>query len=454
MKKRLILPIFSLLSISLVGCKKEVIEDDPTKDWEIYHEDYVYEDPQYEVLDLSKENAYPYSIRVDNIPTEGIPQATWDEYNIKLHCFYSDGSTADVPLYERNLPVECRHYLGEVGEHKLHFAYGIHDYSIEFKVINNPEWKGFNCYFFNMDNKLIHTQIVGYYASLHYSGPDISEKEEDDDYLYHFTGWNQSTKYIHQDMQYRTQYEKIEKRMYAIKPAKDGYSNVAGIVDSANNKGNSLFYLGRVHRVAAVYSSVAYMTPEGATVEFDYSDYGSFFKEINQSIIGLIKYEHDPNYDSLLYGSVASILMHPEYSMLIDERYEYEGGRKVYLENGKEIQLSAQDPYVYLSNRVLDFVNPHSKASLEKDELGYYRAAVVFDFDVYLSMSYRRIGNNIFEIGAFNRFVVCPDTSTVNYVIQNSKDGKFEDNFDTHLSLSEKAVYNNAAMLDWDEWQS
>ena len=451
MKKRLILPLLSILVLGVTGCKKSQTEEKQVE-WQTYHEDYVYKFPAYEPIDVSREGGAPYTISVIGIPSKGIPQTEWDDSDIKLRCFYDDGVVLDHEFKEKNIPVEYRHFLGEVGTHKISIKYGLMPLEFEFNVVTNPNWKGFTCYFFNTDNKLIHTQVAGYYSSIQYTGPEIPQIEEDDDYEYRFSGWNHSTKYIYQDMQFKTVYDKVEKRLYAVKPYQYGYESIAAVVSENKKKGSSLIYLGRVRRAPALFGESQYLDSTDIELKFNYGDYGTIWNELNKSIISKIKYEHDPNYDSNIYGSVSNLLSAPDYGTLIDSKYNYHGGDKVYLEDEKEIKTSAQDPYVYLSNRVLDYAEKTETVKGLSNAAGYYRLAVLFDFDVYLSISYKRIGETAFEIGEFNQFICCPVIDTITYDIQYSKTTEFGDNFNTNLTLSDKAVYNNAAMLDWGKW--
>ena len=448
-KKYLLLSLVSLVSLGLAGCKKEKTIN-PEEDWAIYHEDFVYDTPRYEPIDVARDGGYPYAISVIDIPEKGIPQTLWDEYNIKLRCFYTDGIRVDYNLQEKNIPVEYRHYLGEVGKHTININYGLMPLSFEFNITANPSWTGFTCYFFDMDNKLIHTQIVGYYADLTYTGPDIPTIEEDEDYQYRFTGWNQPTKNISQDMQFKTVYEKIEKRNYSVKPHDGDYVGITGIVDQDKQKGSALFYLGRVRRVAAIYGEAKEFAGDEISISFNYRDFGPYWREMNETIIGSIQYKHDPNYDSYIHGSVANILATPDFGTVMDPKYAYEGGTKVNLEDGKEITTSAQDPYVFLANRVLSYTDNTETIKGSEINYGFYRLAVVFDFDVYLSMSYTKLSKEAYEIGAFNQFVCCPVLETATYTVQYSENGEFEDNFNTHLTLSNRAVYSNAASLDWE----
>lgn len=451
MKKYLILPLISLLAFSVTGCKKKNKKEEE-KDWNVYHSEYVYEAPSYEPIDFTRDGTYPYSIGVVGIPEKGILQTRWDDYEIKLRCHYLDGALVDFDFEEKNIPIEFRHHLGEVGHHKLNIEYGLMPISVDFEIVLNTDWKGFNCYFFDINNNLIHTQSVGYYGNVKYNGPEIPKQEEDQDYQYNFVGWNHETKNIYQDMQFKTVYEKIEKRLYAIKPYQLDYVNISTLVDDNKNKATSLFYLGRVRRVAAVYSEPKQLVDSDIKLEFNYSDFSNYWEELNKSIIGTIQYVHDPAYDSTLYGSVPNLLKNARYGTVMDSRYDFKGGAKTYLENEEEATLSAIDPYVFLANRVRSFTGNTETIKVTDNVQGYYRQAVVFNFDVYLSASYRRIGNKVYELGDFNEFICCPVINSAKYTVQYSKDGDFKDNFNTHLTLSDKALFNNASSQDWKPW--
>ena len=451
MKKYWILPLVSLLAFSVTGCKKKN-KNEEEKNWDVYHSEYVYEDPVYEPIDFTRDGTYPYSIAVEGIPEKGILQTRWDDYGIKFRCHYLDGALVDFAFEEKNIPIEFRHHLGEVGNHKLNIQYGLMPITVEFTIILNTDWKGFNCYFFDSNDKLIHTQSVGYYGTVKYNGPEIPEQEEDEDYQYKFVGWNHQTKNIYQDMQFKTVYEKNEKRLYSLKPYQLNYHSISTLVDNDKNKASSLFYLGRVRRAAAIHSEAQALNGSDIRLSFDYSDFSSYWSELNQSIVKQIRYEHDASYSSMLYGSVPNLLENISYGTVMDDRYGFDGGTKTYLENQEEATLSAIDPYVFLANRVLSFTNNSETIKATDNVSGYYRQAVVFNFDVYLSVSYRRIGNKIFELGDFNQIICCPVINTAKYVVQYSKDGKFEDNFNTYLSLSDKALYNNASSQEWKAW--
>ena len=343
MKKHVIFPLFSVISLGLIGCKNSK-ERERTEQWEQYHDEYVYDVPTYEPIDLIRDGAYPYTISVVGIPSGGIKQAAWDDYTIKLRCYYTDGAMIDRQLYEKNIPIDYRHYIGEIGTHKLSINYGIMPLSFEFKVIANPNFTGYTCYFFDLNSKLIHTQNVGYYGTVVYNGPSLDADTEDENYIYHFTGWNREMKNIHQDTQFKAVVEKTEKRNYAIKPYQSSYVTINSVVNKTDQKGSVLFYLGRVRRVAAIYTDNMYLGGSDLTFKFSYSDFSPYWNALNSNLVGTIKYESDPDYDSSIYGSIPNLLANANYGTAMDSKYNYYGGNKVYLENKQEVVMSGNDP--------------------------------------------------------------------------------------------------------------
>lgn len=452
MKKSRISLLFPLIVILFAGCKNQQ-ERQRTEQWQQYHDEYVYDVPAYEPIDVVRDGAYPYTITVVGIPSSGIKQAAWDDNSIKLRCFYSDGAMIDHSFQEKNIPIDFRHYLGELGTHKLSIRYGLSSLSFDFTIIANPNFPGYTCYFFDHNEKLIHTQTVGYYGTVVYGGPSLDVDTEDDNYKYHFVGWNREMKNIHQDTQFKAVMEKTEKRYYAIKPYQSSYVTIGSVVNNTTQKGSALFYLGRVRRAAAIFTETKYLGGSDLTFKFSYSDFSPYWNDLNANVIGSIKYENDPDYDSSIYGSIANVLAHPNYTTALDGKYNYHGGNKVYLENKQDVTMSGNGPYDYVANDVLKWIDGEVTVKLGDNVKGYYRLAVIYDFDVYCSMSFKRIGNKVYEIGDFNEFTVCPVANSAERVVQFSKDENFKENFDTSLSLSSRAVYNNANSIDWNEWQ-
>ena len=258
-------------------------------------------------------------------------------------------------------------------------------------------------------------------------------------------------KNINQDTQFKAVMEKTEKRNYSIKPYQSSYVTIGNVVNKTNQKGSALFYLGRIRRVASIYTDTQELTGSDITFQFRYSDFSPYWNNLNSNIIRSIKYESEPDYDSLIYGSVVNMLSHPNFATEMDVKYNYNGGTKVYLETKQEVALSGNNPYDYVANDVLKYISGPVTVKSGENVQGYYRLAVVYDFDIYCSMSFKRIGNKVYELGDFNEFISCPISDTAERVVQYSKDGEFKDNFNTSLTLSSRTVFNNANGIDWGE---
>ena len=123
---------------------------------------------------------------------------------------------------------------------------------------------------------------------------------------------------------------------------------------------------------------------------------------------------------------------------------------KVYLEDGNTAELEGNDPYDYSFNRVNGYL--FNEMTVKKNEKGgYYRMALLNDYDVYLSASYKRLEKGIYEIDAYNEFLISPVKYALDLVIQHSYDGEFKNNFASELVVSTKGLYNAADAIDWDK---
>ena len=70
-------------------------------------------------------------------------------------------------------------------------------------------------------------------------------------------------------------------------------------------------------------------------------------------------------------------------------------------------------------------------------------------FDVYLSVSFNYLEKGIYELSSFNEFIMSPVDDSLENVFQYSKDGSFDSNFDSKLTISTKGLYWAADMIDW-----
>ena len=123
------------------------------------------------------------------------------------------------------------------------------------------------------------------------------------------------------------------------------------------------------------------------------------------------------------------------------------------LEDNVSIITSGTDPYDFILNTIAPYMDKTDTIPSGKIEIGYYRQAVLMDFDVYLTFSYQRIGPEAFEIGHYNDLTICPVSESVKYEFQYSENKVFKDNFDTHFVIKTKPLYDEAKSHPWGNWE-
>ena len=449
MKKIKILWVFPVILAGLTGCKNKKNEN-KSFDWEVYYDDIVYSTPTYEPIDVAKEGTAPYNIVLTGIPEAGIPQTRWDDYDIKLHCWYNDGTQADFDFKEKNIPIKDRHYLGEVGTHSFDLGFSPMPRKWDFTIIENKSWVGFKCYFFNGSSELIHTQIVGYYENVVYNGPAI-EPVDAVEIQYRFTGWNHKLTYVCQDMQFRALYKSVEKRDYARRPADANHKLVGSVEDIANQKGATNLYLGRLQGVAGIYSNIEYLGGSNITLRIPNTDFGKYWNEMNKVVLDHIAYREVDSKASYFQGSVANMLSNLNFNTVMDDRFTYPAGTTIKLEDNVEATLSANDPYDIVLNRCTEYVNSVAVITVGSKDSGYYRIAVIFDVDVYLTYSYKRIGSETYELDVHNALTISPVANSGRYVMQYSETEEFKDNFNTSFEIDTETLWNYANTHNWGE---
>ena len=437
---KLLMLLPALLITGLTGCNKSSGRP--------YQEDIIYNVPTYVPLNLSKEGTTIKELEVLGL-FNPIKVLQFDDADVFIRVWYNDGTSNNFDFDEVNIPVEYRHLLGEVGKHEFKIAFNGEELTFNFTIAENPDFKGFNCYFYDKDKKLLKTQVVGYYQDVVYQGKQLPQIIDDNDYQYTYVGWDHDTRYIHQDMQFLAVYDKLEKRLRAAKPYNWDYHTLCGLVNEDKTSGKALIYLGRVYRVATLYSEIKEKLDEDLSFDFsNYVDFGPFYNDVNDSVASLIKFKTNSEYNSKLFGNAAEIVTSPRFASSFDSRYDFRG-MKVYLEDGTDAELVNNDPYDYSFNRINGYL--HNQKIVSKTEKGgYYRMALLNDYDVYLSVSYNRLEKGIYEIGAYNEFLISPVNHALNLVIQHSYDGKFMNNFESELVVCTKGLYNAADAIDWE----
>lgn len=416
-----------------------------------YQEDFLYNEPVYEPIELAKQGTTIDRIEIIGIPyTKQLKAAAFDDYDVCIRAWYKDNTTSSVPFKIKNIPIDYRHYFGELGEHSIELLLNGNTETFEFNIVENPEFKGYNCYYYDRNKKLIYQEVVGYYQTTTYAGPELPDVEEDIDYQYIFRGWNHNTTYVNQDMQYLATYEKVEKRFDAAKPYHTDHIGITGLVNQEKTKGSALFYLGRVKRVAVIHSEAVELNGEDIELSFESTDYSHYWSELTQDIVKYaVEYKVDPDYNTKLYGEISEIVTHPTFADEFDSRYGYKGIRTL-LEDGYDGELSSKNPFDGTYSNVKGYL--HNKEVISKDSLpGFYRLALVKSFDVYLDVSYNRLAKDVYEVGTFHSFVLAP-TDDIKLDVQHSYDGEFGSNFDNKLEVNTKTLYYMADMIDWSAW--
>ena len=450
MKNIKILCVFPVILAGLTGCKNKKNQN-KAFDWGVYHDDVIYSTPTYEEIDVAKEGTAPYNIVLTGVPEEGIPQTRWDDYNIKLHCWYKDGTQADFDFKEKNIPIKDRHLLAEVGTHTFDLGFSPMPRTWEFKIIENKSWQGFKCFFFDGSNTLIHTQTVGYYENATYNGPAI-EPVDAVEIQYRFIGWNHELTYICQDMQFKALYKSVEKRDYARKPAVANHKLIGSVEDIANQKGSTNLYLGRLQGVAGIYSNIEHLGGSNITLRVPNTDFGKYWNEMNKVAQDHIFYREVDSKASYFQGSVANMLTSLNYNTVMDVRFTYPTDTTIKLEDNIDATLSANDPYDNVLSRINPYINKVEVITVGSKDDGYYRIAVLFDVDVYLTYSYKRIGSEAYELDVYNSLTISPVIGTCRYVLQYSDSEEFKDNFNTNFEIDTETLWNYANAHNWGEW--
>ena len=202
MKKLSILFIASLTT-TLISCGFEQPSETPHS--------WSYTPVQEDTIRVGKEGVEIASINVINIPSSGIKIAGWDECNIELDVMYNDLTHQSFDFLEKHIPLEYRHFLGEIGHHSLSIAINGVDVTFGFDIINNPDFHGYNCKFVDTRSEgepVIQETTVGYYQSVEYTGEDFPDEVIDDNNVKTFIGWDYSLNAIHQDMEFRNKFRR------------------------------------------------------------------------------------------------------------------------------------------------------------------------------------------------------------------------------------------------------
>ena len=453
MKKIIVLLPLLLASCSVNQNVLNVEPNEPIEDNSPYDlENWSYTEPEEEAIVVTKEGVEVSSVEIIDIPREGIKIAAWDEYDIKIKVLYSDNSTETIPFYEKYIPIEFRHYLGEIGHHSISIMVNASSVNFGFDIIKNDEFHGFTCNFFDdrdAQSKLLLTKVVGYYADVNYDAELPESRVIDDDVNQSFVGWDHSLKCVSQDMIYKAKFRNVEKRFYGDNL--DTSRNMLIASSKKDEKYRALSYLGRIHAVAINYGETVHHilgNSEDALTFSPLNPYGVKWTQMNEDIVKYaINYSYDANYGTYLYGTTGAF--GESVTVLSDfESYYSVSSQSELLETGALIDTSILPSF---SNC---YTLSESKMSEYKTidpimESGYYRVALTVSFDVYVSTTFTKVTDNRYSLVPGAKFIFSPVIETQAVRLEFSETSTFDNPYKKQLVFSTKNLYDVANGLDW-----
>lgn len=415
---------------------------------------FRYTDPEEVAINVTKEGVEIVSIDVINIPDLGIMVADWDNANIKLHVSYNDSTTEDFPLLVKHIPIDSRHYLGEIGHHNIEIMVNGHSTKFGFNIINNPDFHGYKCEFFDAyAGGKVYEATVGYYQNVTYDGPSFVDHEVGDEFYRSFVHWDYPLTNVHQDMTYNSVYRDTEKRFYGDNVLEGQNQVVSTYKDEDDGSIHALVYLGRIHRVALNYGQTIYHTQGDEAKELSLQDISLFNERWEQLNNDTVKYGLKYNFDSStgqnLFGSNSALGSAPNCLSNFESIYD-NTSITVTLDTEDVVNTSSaanyQTIYSLVSAHKADTVNVTSDL-----ETGYYRAAIVANFDAYVSVSFSKLANNKYELGRSSKYVFAPIASSLDILAQYSETEEFINNYDKKVEFSNKLLLDIAKGLDWED---
>lgn len=418
--------------------------------------DWKYRNIEEEIINVSRENVEISSLEIRGIPKEGIKITCFDEHEIYLDVLYSDGVKESIRFLEKNIPLEFRHYLGEIGHHTISFAVAGSVINFSFDIIKKEGFDGYTCTFLDLrdhHDEPLQVTKVGYYESVSYTGVLPENRKIDDDNTQCFIGWDNPLEYVHQDMYYIAQYRDVEKRYFG-----DELANLDEMLITSNKKDNvnrALSYLGRVHSVAINYGESRYHTKDNAEEAFSFTSlnpYGLKWNEMNQNIFeDSIGYVTDPNYGSYLYGTTGAFNTSPTFLDSFESYYEV-SPKEVSIVTGynetKAVQTSINPSFGTCYSTSETYLNETRNLNSEA-ESGYYRLALTMSFDVYVSTSFEKITDNRYGLLKGSKFIFAPVSDSETVRLEFSENVEFRKTFEKRLNFSTKNLYDVANSLDW-----
>lgn len=455
MKKLILLPI--LLLTSCAASTQNVIYNVPEQSSEettpIDISNWTYTEPEEEAIVVTKEGVEVSSVEVIDIPRNGIKIACWDDYNIKIKVLYSDNSTETITFYEKYIPIEYRHFLGEIGHHTIGVCVNTSIVNFGFDIIKNDEFHGYTCNFFDYrfaEPELLDTKVVGYYENVTYSGViPQSRTTEDIDVVETFVGWDHSLRCVNQDMIYKAKFRNVEKRFYG-----ESLDDLSGMLITSNKKDEkyrTLSYLGRLHAVAFNYGETIHHEEGHHEEELTFlplNAYGNRWSQMNLDMIEYgINYLYEANYGSYLYNTSGAF---GESATVLNTFEAFYGGVSSHskmLEDGlvdTSVAASFSNCYATAESYLT-----YTKTIEDNAESGYYRIALTMSFDVYVSTTFTKLTDNRYKLEAGAKFIFAPVIQTKAVRLEFSETSSFDNPHKKQLTFSTGNLYNVANNLDW-----
>lgn len=449
--------IIVLLPLLLASCSanQNILNYEPVEPIEqtpFDIENWSYTEPEEEAIVVTKEGVEVSSVEIIDIPREGIKVAGWDDCDIKIRVLYSDNSTENFPFYEKYIPIEFRHYLGEVGHHSISVMVNASVVTFGFDIIKNSEFHGFTCNFFDYrdsEARLLLTKVVGYYADVDYDVDLPETRRIDDDVNQIFVSWDHPLKCVSQDMIYKAKFRNVEKRFYG-----DNLNNASDMLVASSKKDEkyrALSYLGRIHAVAINYGETVHHilgNSEDALTFTPLNPYGVKWAQMNDDIVKYgVQYSYDANYGTYLYGTTGAFGEASTVLSDFESYYEVTSHSKL-LENGELIDTSI----------LPSFSNCYALSEAEMSqyktidpimESGYYRVALTVSFDVYVSTTFTKVTDNRYSLVPGAKFIFSPITQTKAVRLEFSETPTFDNPYNKPLVFSTENLYNIANGLDW-----
>ena len=437
----------STLPIIPQGNEPGNVDINPTQPYE-----FSYTEPEEEAIVVTKDGVEVSSIEIIDIPKDGIKIACWNEYDIKIKVRYSDNSIETLAFYEKYIPIEFRHYLGEIGHHSISVAINTSVVHFGFDIIENKDFTPYSCTFWDYrgsEPKLLQSSTVGYYQNAVYT-EDVPKSERiDDDTNRVFVGWDYSLNCVHQDMIYKAQFRDVSKRFYGDNLMDNNQMLIAS--NKKDDKNRALIYVGRLHAVPVNYGETIHHNRGATEADLSFKALNPFNDRVTNMGKEIVKYgisySYNANYGSYLYGTTGAF---GEGATILNSIESFYGAssKSRLLETGVLIDTSIDATfstcYSVASSHISDTRQIESTA-----ETGYYRIALTMSFDVYISATFSKVNEGRYTLENGAKYVFAPVRQTNRVKVEFSETTEFDNPFKKTLIFSTDSLYNVANGLDW-----